>query len=165
MAKICTSVTTWVTKEILDPVDTWVSTQEEKCKKKKWWNPATWFCWFVTFLIKVIIWVVRNILVPSIKIICVVIFGTIGIILYPFAWAIDSLCQNCNVHTWVETWWLSCTKVTFIKKEKSQNYPDSYDYTFKCNCTCFKYKEITFTAKNDDDAAIVAVAECKKKCL
>lgn len=32
MALICTTVTTYVTQTILDPVDTWVSQQQQQCK-------------------------------------------------------------------------------------------------------------------------------------
>ncbi len=163
MALICTTVTTWVNQTVLDQVDTWVSQQEEKCKKKKWWNPATWICWFVTILVKVISWITRTILVPILKTICTVITGILGGILYPFAWAIDSVCQTCNAHQWVELWWLSPTKIKFVKKEESPNNPRHFDYTFICKCKNGD-KKIIVTASNDGEAAQLATVKCKATC-
>ncbi len=161
MALICTTVTTWVTQTVLDRVDTLVNQQQQECKKWPW--PLNWFCKVFWVLVMVTSWVARNILVPILHTTCVVITAILGGILYPFAWAIDAVCQTCNAHQWVELWWLTPTKITFVKREDSINNPGSFDYTFTCNCKNGK-KEIIVTATDDVEAAKLATDECKVAC-
>lgn len=161
MALICTTSTTWITQTVLDPVDSWVSQQQTQCNNYPW--PLNWLCSVVTVLVKITTWVTRYILVPVLHITCVVITAILGGILYPFAWAIDSVCKTCNTHQWVELWWLTPTKITFVKKEISKTNPDYFDYTFTCNCKNGK-KEIIVTAANDIDAEKLAIDGCKGVC-
>lgn len=161
MALICTTITTWVTQKVFDPIDTWVSQQQNECKNYPW--PLNWFCEFVTVFVKIILWVARNILVAIFTVTCVLVTWLIGAILYPFAWAIDSICQTCNAHQWVEVWWLTPTNITFVKRENSVNTLGSFDYIFICNCKTGK-KEIIITATDDVEAAKLATAECKAVC-
>lgn len=58
MALTCTKITEWVEEEVSKPVEEWEERQEKKCKKRKWYDPRGWFCWFVTILVKVVRWVV-----------------------------------------------------------------------------------------------------------
>jgi len=58
MAQVCREVTEWIEEEVVKPVEEWVKRTEEKCKKRPWWHPLRWFCWLVTTLVKVVIWVV-----------------------------------------------------------------------------------------------------------
>jgi len=162
MALICTTVTTYVTQTILDPVDTWVSQQQQQCKNRKW--PLNWLCWFVTILVKVIIWVTRYIIVPIAQTTCIVVTGILGGIMWPFAVAIDAACISCNALNWVNLWWLTPTQITFVSMQESPNKPSYFDYVFTCNCKKGE-KNITVTALNDDEAKDLAIEECKKLCV
>ncbi|MBK9632866.1 MAG: hypothetical protein IPO62_17730 [Saprospiraceae bacterium] len=162
MSLICTTVTTWVTQTVLDPVETWVSSQLQQCKNRPW--PLNWLCWFVTILVKVIIWVTRYITVPILQTTCTVVTWIIGSIMLPFAAAIDALCLSCNALNWVNLWWITPTVITFVSKHESPNRPGYFDYTFTCNCKKGK-KDIFVTALNDDEAKDLAIEECKKLCV
>ena len=58
MAKVCKNYKKWVQEKIEKPIDDWVEEKEKKCKKRKWYDPRRWLCWFVTTLVKVVRWVV-----------------------------------------------------------------------------------------------------------
>lgn len=58
MALTCTKITEWVEEEVSKPVEEWEERQEKKCKKRKWYDPRGWYCWFITILVKVVRWVV-----------------------------------------------------------------------------------------------------------
>jgi len=164
MSMICTTVTDWVTKEILVPVDTWVTQQQQTCKQYPWWDPRGWFCEIVTTVVRVVIWVTQQILIPVAKTICIAVTGTIGVILYPFAIAIDAVCSSCNVVTWVQVWWLGTPKIKFVGKVPSLTRPGYDEYTFICICSRSKQTTIKFEAQNDEQAAEMAKDQCQKEC-
>lgn len=58
MAKICTEYKKWVEEKVEKRIDEWVKKTEEKCKKRKWYDPRRWICWLVTTFVKVVRWVV-----------------------------------------------------------------------------------------------------------
>ncbi|MGC1211165.1 MAG: hypothetical protein WA890_07885 [Micromonospora sp.] len=58
MALICTEITEWIEEEVSKPVEEWEERQEKKCKDYPWYDPRGWVCWFVTYFVKVIRWVV-----------------------------------------------------------------------------------------------------------
>ncbi|MER5918261.1 hypothetical protein ABT124_50565 [Streptomyces sp. NPDC001982] len=58
MALVCTEITEWVEEQVSKPIEEWEERQEKKCKKYHWYDPRSWFCWFVTYLVKVVRWVV-----------------------------------------------------------------------------------------------------------
>ena len=163
MALICTTATTWIIREILNPVDQWVQQQEQRCKRKKWWNPASWFCWLITITVKVVTWITRNILVPIINVICNIITGIIGGLMLPFAAAIDAACSTCNTSNWVKRWWITRTKITFINKIDSPTRPGFSDYNFTCNCNNNR-TPITVTADSDSLAQSLAIENCNTIC-
>lgn len=161
MSLICTTVTTWVDKIVLKPVEKWVAEQQKKCKKWPW--PLNWICQFVLVLVKLTIWITVNIIVPITQTTCVVITGVIGGILLPFGAAIDAVCQKCNVFNWINKWWITPTKITFVKMEKSSSVPGANDYTFKCKCKQGN-KEVVVIAVSDIEAQKKAVEACKEAC-
>lgn len=57
MALVCTEITEWIEEEISKPVEEWEERQEKKCKNYPWYDPRGWFCWIVTFFVKVVRWV------------------------------------------------------------------------------------------------------------
>lgn len=164
MSLICTTVTTWITQQVLSPVDTWVNQQQQKCNQFPWWDPRGWFCWFVTVLVKLVVWVTQHILVPILETTCIVVTAIIYLILAPFGAAIDAVCSRCNAVQWIKDWFLTLTKITFVKKEDSSTNPGYFDYSFICNCNPFKKPSITIQATNDEEAATLAKLECEKEC-
>lgn len=162
MAQICSSVTTYVTQQVTNPVSSWVNQQQQQCKSKPW--PLNWFCWFVTILVEVINWVVSNILVPVISVVCVVITSVIGGVLLPFGAAIDAVCQKCSAYTWIKDWFIGCSKIEGLTESPSKTMPNMFDFTFKCNCNCAAFKIIEITAKTEEEAFELAKIECEKIC-
>lgn len=57
MALVCTKIDEWIEEEVSKPVEVWENQQKEKCKKRKWYDPRSWFCWLVWVLVKVVRWV------------------------------------------------------------------------------------------------------------
>ncbi|MBM0226882.1 MULTISPECIES: hypothetical protein [Micromonospora] len=58
MALVCTEITEWVEEEVSKPVEEWEERQEKKCKDYPWYDPRGWVCWFVTYFVKVVRWVI-----------------------------------------------------------------------------------------------------------
>ncbi|MEU3454143.1 hypothetical protein ABZ671_11130 [Micromonospora sp. NPDC006766] len=58
MALVCTEITEWIEEQVSKPVEEWEERQEKKCKNYPWYDPRGWVCWFVTYVVKVIRWVV-----------------------------------------------------------------------------------------------------------
>jgi hypothetical protein len=48
MAMVCTQVTEWILQEVSKPIEDWEESTEKKCKKRKWYDPRGWLCWFVS---------------------------------------------------------------------------------------------------------------------
>lgn len=162
MSLICTTVTTWVTKEVLQPVNTWATQQQEKCDKLPWWNPAKWFCYVVTVTVQVVVWVTTKILVPITQTICNVVTGIIGLFLLILAAAVDAVCQKCNLTSCVKHWFVTPTKITLISTSPSPTGKTTY--TFSCNCSVTNKPSAVVEASNDQEAAQLAMAECQKLC-
>jgi len=162
MSLICFTFTTWVTEEVLEPVETWVSQQQQVCEKLPWWNPLKWLCWFVTVLVKVIIWVVRYIVVPVLNTICNFITWVLGWFALIIAIIIDAVCPTCNAVHWVNLWFHTAGRVTYVSQQPSAT-PGEIDYTFTCHCRKGD-TTIVVTAPNDDVAARKAREECIKTC-
>jgi hypothetical protein len=70
MARICTEITEWIEEEISKPVEEWEERQGKKCKKRKWYDPRKWLCWFVTIFVKVIRWVIVTVVKAVVTIVC-----------------------------------------------------------------------------------------------
>ena len=76
MAIECVEQQEWIEEEISKPVDEWVENTQQKCKKRHWYDPRSWFCWLVTTLVKVIVWVVVKVGKWVVRTVCKVV-GTI----------------------------------------------------------------------------------------
>ncbi|HEY8204069.1 MAG TPA: hypothetical protein VIF81_05020 [Pyrinomonadaceae bacterium] len=73
MAIECVEQQEWIEEEISKPVDTWVEDTQKKCKKRHWYDPRSWFCWLVTFFVKVIVWVVVKVGKWVVRTVCKVV--------------------------------------------------------------------------------------------
>lgn len=157
MGRICTTITTAITSTVTEPVSSWVSQQKKECSKRKW--PLNWLCWFITVLVEVINWIIRNVIVYTTSIVCNFITWVIGKL---FDALIGSWCYKC--HLWITDWFFECPKIEGISIQPSNNNPDEFDFKYKCNCNCYKSKEITVTAKNEGEANEIAKVDCAKAC-
>lgn len=52
MAAVCKDYKKWVEEQVEKPVEEWVEKTEQKCKKRKWYDPRRWLCWLVTTFVK-----------------------------------------------------------------------------------------------------------------
>ena len=165
MALVCTKITTWITQQITKPVDTWVHRQQQQCKKLHWWNPLSWFCWFITILVKVIVWVTENILIPMFTVSCTFVMWVVGFFVLLVAIFIDVVCERCNAQAWVNLWFFTPAKITFVKSEPSRTQIGSFDYTFICNCgKKGGSSELVVTAATETDAKDQAIMKCTEAC-
>lgn len=80
MALVCREIQEWVEEEVSKPIEEWEERQKEKCKKRKWWDPRSWFCWLVTYLVKVIRWVMVTVGKWIIRTVCQLIVIVIDVI-------------------------------------------------------------------------------------
>jgi hypothetical protein len=80
MAMVCTEVTEWIRQEISKPIEDWEESTEKKCKKRKWYDPRGWFCWFVRVLVLVIRWIIVTVVTAVITIVCHLIADLLSII-------------------------------------------------------------------------------------
>ena len=80
MALTCTKSTEWIEEEISKPIEEWEERQEKKCKKRKWYDPRGWFCWFITILVKVVRWVVVTVGKWVVRTVCKIVATLIDIV-------------------------------------------------------------------------------------
>jgi len=91
MARVCEQVREWVEEEVSKPVEEWEERTEEKCKKRKWYDPRRWVCWLVTTLVKVVRWVVVTVGKWVIRTICTVVSTVIDTLRQVFSGLWDVL--------------------------------------------------------------------------
>ncbi|MGB0908072.1 MAG: hypothetical protein ACPGVT_11305 [Maricaulaceae bacterium] len=163
MAVICNTFTTWVTQEVIEPVEKFVKKSKERCKKAKWWNPLKWLCWLVWFLVAVTVWVTKEILVPLQQFICKITTSIIWLTLSPFLAAIDAI-FGIHINSTVKKWmYYSNPKITFT--EKKGPLPDgTFTYHFTCKCDEKRKTAINVNAFDDNQATKKAEKECNKSC-
>jgi len=82
MAKICTQINEWVEEEISKPVEVWEEQTKEECKKS-WYNPFgwKWVCSVVSFIVKVIRWVIVKVGKWVVRTVCKTISAIIGTVI------------------------------------------------------------------------------------
>ncbi len=164
MSVICRTVTDWVETTILDPVENWISQQEEKCSQWPW--PLSWLCKWVTVLVSVIVWISKTILKPITTLICNIITTVIGLVFMVPGLLFDVVAQplglNWSMQSWIKHWFLYGTHVTYIKKTPLPN--GGYAYIFKCACKNGGESQINIQANSDAEAAEVAKKKCQEKC-
>ena len=80
MARVCTQVTEWIQQQVSKPIEDWVERTEEKCKKRKWYDPRRWLCWLVTTLVSVIRWVVVTVVTAVVTVVCRLVSDLLSLI-------------------------------------------------------------------------------------
>ena len=57
----CENVRKWVEEQVQQPIESWVSRTEQRCREQdcNWWCACCnkWFCWLVTIVVRVVTWV------------------------------------------------------------------------------------------------------------
>lgn len=80
MAVECIETQEWIEEEISKPVEEWVEKTEQKCKKRKWYDPRRWLCWLVTTLVKVVRWVVVKVGKWVVRTVCKIVGAVLGFV-------------------------------------------------------------------------------------
>lgn len=80
MAAVCKEVQVKIEEKVWGPVEDWVERTEKKCKEYDWWNPAGWFCWLVTIVVKVVTWVLKTVVTIVWRTVCEVITFTLNVV-------------------------------------------------------------------------------------
>jgi hypothetical protein len=81
MTPLCTEITEWIRETYSKPVEDWEEQNEKKCKKRHWYDPRSWLCWFVTIVVKVFRWIVITVVTAVVTLVCKSISMAIGIFL------------------------------------------------------------------------------------
>lgn len=80
----CEQINTWVEERIQQPVESWASRTEQRCREQdcNWWCACCnkWFCWLVTVVVRVVTWVVVTVGKWVASIVCKVVVTVIGIV-------------------------------------------------------------------------------------
>jgi hypothetical protein len=76
----CEEVGQWIEEKVSKPVEQWISQQEENCKKQPWWSPLRWLCEIVTVVVKVVVWVVVTVVKWVMVLVCQIVTMVIGTI-------------------------------------------------------------------------------------
>jgi hypothetical protein len=80
MALICTEITEWIRENVSKPVEDWEQRRKKKCKERAWYDPRGWFCWFITYFVKITRWIVVTVLRAVVSVVCRLTAVIIGII-------------------------------------------------------------------------------------
>jgi hypothetical protein len=84
MAESCKQQQERVEETVLQPIDTWVTQQEQKCRDEpcNWWTLCLnkLFCWIVVALVKVSLWVVTIVVRWVYRLVCTVVMLVIGLL-------------------------------------------------------------------------------------
>ena len=100
MAQSCRDYKKWVEEKVEKQVDDWVEKQEEKCKKRKWYDPRGWFCWIVTTFVRVVRWVVITVGKWVTYVVCEIVTFTLNFFA-TFIWLILSIPILGRLIAWI----------------------------------------------------------------
>jgi hypothetical protein len=147
MPKICKKVQTIIKTSVTVPLETWTSTQQKKCRNRRW--PMNWFCWFVTTIVKIITWIIKEVVQTIISIVCTFVSW---ILFYILGWI-----------PWIYHNFRTCNFEVASKKAISQGL---YEYTFNCRCNkdCDDKTTSTVVAADEKTAVELAKKDCNDKC-
>lgn len=82
--EVCENVGQWVEEKVWQPIEEWVSREERRCREQdcNWWCACCnkWLCWIVSVVVKVITWVLVTVLKWVVKLVCKIVVTVIGIV-------------------------------------------------------------------------------------
>ncbi len=83
--QFCQNIGQWVDINVTEPVNEWVSSQQQKCTEQScnWWCACCnkWLCWIVDVVVQVVVWVVVTVAKWIVTIVCQVVTIILGIII------------------------------------------------------------------------------------
>jgi len=164
MSRICFTVTDWVVQEVLEPVEEFAREQQRRCRELAWWNPVRWFCWFVTVLVRIIVWVVREIVVPIFRFVCTVITNILELALRPFLVAFDAI-AGTNTAGWTREWFGFNGNRCELQERTDFNADGTATFSFNCRCDREADPQlVTVDADSERDAAMLAREQIQNVC-
>ncbi len=82
--EVCENIGQWVDEQVWQPVDEWVSHEEQRCREQdcNWWCACCnkWFCWIVTVVVKVVTWVLVTVTKWVVTLVCHIVTIVVGIV-------------------------------------------------------------------------------------
>jgi hypothetical protein len=84
MEKKCEEINEWIEEEVSKPIEEWEEKKQEKCKKRKWYDPRRWLCWIEVYFVKVLRWVVVKVGKWVVHIVCRIITSALEGLLHVF---------------------------------------------------------------------------------
>lgn len=82
--EVCSNIGQWVKENVWQPIEEWISREERRCREEdcNWWCACCnkWFCWIVTIVVKVIVWTLITVTKWVVTLVCQIITIVIGII-------------------------------------------------------------------------------------
>lgn len=80
----CENVKQWVEEKIWQPVEEWVSREERRCREQdcNWWCACCnkWFCWIVSVVVKIVTWVLITVGKWVVYLVCKIVTVVVGIV-------------------------------------------------------------------------------------
>ncbi|MGE5763864.1 MAG: hypothetical protein ACM3ZF_08325 [Mycobacterium leprae] len=81
----CEQVRRWVEEKVWQPVESWVTRTEQRCREQdcSWWCLCCnkWFCWLVTLVVRIVTWVVVTVVKWVVYLVCKVVTVVVGIVI------------------------------------------------------------------------------------
>lgn len=80
----CEQMRRWVEEEVQQPVESWVSRTEQQCREQScnWWCLCCnkWLCWLVTIVVRVVTWIVITVGKWVAYLVCKIVVTVVGIV-------------------------------------------------------------------------------------
>ncbi len=80
----CETARQWVEEQVQQPIESWISQTERRCREQdcNWWCLCCnkWFCWLVTIVVRIVTWVVVTIGKWVVYLVCKIVVTVVGIV-------------------------------------------------------------------------------------
>jgi hypothetical protein len=80
MASPCQKVTDWTETKVAKPWEDWEERYEQRCKKRHWYDPRSWWCWTVRQLSRIVRWIVVSVWTAIVRFVCRVVSRFLSIL-------------------------------------------------------------------------------------
>ncbi len=82
--RVCREISRWVTENVQRPLEEWVERTERRCREQpcNWWCLCCnkWFCFLVTFFVRVVVWVTVTVTKLVTEVVCTIIAIVLDIV-------------------------------------------------------------------------------------
>lgn len=80
----CENARKWVEEQVQQPIESWVSRTEQQCREQEcnWWCLCCnkWFCWLVTIVVRVVTWVLVTVGKWVTYLVCKIVVTVVGLV-------------------------------------------------------------------------------------